>query len=152
MRHTTSELIPIGEKSGGSDVMANVVFVHGLGGNNRETWQYDKGDETSFWPQWLYDDLNSASGGMSRPVGVWSLGYPAEVFQVLFFSKERDDSVPQRARNMIDMLVSHRLADRPIVFVTHSLGGILVKQMLRSSRDAGNPRLGDFPKLALSTR
>lgn len=152
MLHTTSELIPIGEKSGGSDVMANVVFVHGLGGHNRETWQYDKGDETSFWPQWLYDDLNAASGGMSHPVGVWSLGYPAEVFQVLFFSRERDDSIPQRAWNLIDMLVSHRLADRPIVFVTHSLGGILVKQMLRSSRDAGDPRVGDFPKLALSTR
>lgn len=152
MAHTTSELIPIGENSGGSDVIANVVFVHGLGGDNRTTWQCDEKDEATFWPRWLYEDLNTSSGGTSLPVGVWSLGYPAEVFRVLFFSKVRDDSVPQRARDLIDTLVSRGLAERPIVFVAHSLGGVLVKQMLRSSRDAGNPRRGDFPKLALSTR
>ena len=32
MSHTTSELIPVGNHGGGSDVIANVVFVHGLGG------------------------------------------------------------------------------------------------------------------------
>ena len=41
MPHTTSELIPIGENRG-SDVIANVVFVHGLGGDNRTTWQCDE--------------------------------------------------------------------------------------------------------------
>jgi hypothetical protein len=152
MPHTTSELIPIGKTHRGSDVIANVVFVHGLGGHNRTTWQYNEKDEATFWPQWLYEDLNASNGGTSLPVGVWSLGYPAEVFRVLFFSKGRDDSVPQRARDLIDTLVSHSLAERPIVFIAYSLGGVLVKQMLRSSRDAGNPRRGDFPKLALSTR
>ena len=92
MQHTTSELLPVG-RSGGTDVIANVVFVHGLGGHNRGTWQCDKEDETTFWPRWLYDDLNAVSEGAFLPVGVWSLGYPAEVFRVLFFSKNRDDSV-----------------------------------------------------------
>jgi hypothetical protein len=151
MQHTTSELLRIGNR-GASDAVANVVFVHGLGGHNRFTWQCDERDDATFWPQWLYDDLNVPMEGSSRPVGIWSLGYPAEVFQALFFSKAREDSVPQRARNLIDTLVSHHLADRPIIFVAHSLGGILVKQMLRSSRDAGNARASDFPKVALSTR
>ncbi|HXK28697.1 MAG TPA: hypothetical protein VJ646_10625 [Candidatus Binatia bacterium] len=151
MQHTTTELLPV-SGSGNTDDIANVVFVHGLGGHNRGTWQFDSEDETTFWPQWLYDDLNARSESGFRPVGVWSLGYPAEVFRVLFFSKNRDDSVPQRARNLVDTLVSNGLGNRPIIFVVHSLGGILVKQMLRSSRDAGDPRVSDFPKLALSTR
>ena len=120
----------------------------GWGGHNCTTWQHDEKDKASFWPQWLYEDLNK----LSLPVNVWSLGYPAEFFRVLFFAKRIEDSVPQRARALIDTLVSHGLAERPIVFITHSLGGILVKQMLRTSRDAGNPRHGDFPKIALSTR
>jgi len=148
----TSELIPVGENSGSGDVMANVVFVHGLGGDNRTTWQSDEKDETTFWPRWLYEDLNASGSGTSLRAGVWSLGYPAEVFRVLFLSKDRDDSVPQRARDLIDTLVSRGLADRPIIFVAHSLGGVLVKQMLRSSSDAGPPRRGDFPKLVLSAR
>jgi triacylglycerol esterase/lipase EstA (alpha/beta hydrolase family) len=153
MQHTTTELLPVGSSGGTTDVIANVVFVHGLGGHNRGTWQSDSTNEETFWPQWLYDDLNARSeSGFRPPVGVWSLGYPAEVFRVMFFSKNRDDSVPQRARQLVDTLLSHGLANRPIIFVVHSLGGILVKQMLRSSRDAGDPRLSDFPKLALSTR
>lgn len=151
MQHTKSELMKIGANTT-KDVIANIVFVHGLGGHNRETWQCKKGDDSTFWPQWLYDDLNAPDGSTLPPVGVWSLGYPAEVFQVLFFSKARDDSVPQRARNLVDMLLGHRLADRPIIFIAHSLGGVLVKQMLRSSADAGNPRYKPFSRLAHSTR
>ncbi len=151
MQHTTTELLPVGD-SDTRNVIANVVFIHGLGGHNRGTWQCDRNDPTTFWPQWLYDDLNAESDSESRPVGVWSLGYPAELFRTMFYSRNHDDSVPQRARNLIDTLVSHGLADRPIVFVVHSLGGILVKQLLRSSKDAGEPTKSDFPKLALSTR
>jgi pimeloyl-ACP methyl ester carboxylesterase len=155
MPHTKSELTPIGETRRGNDVLANVVFVHGLGGDNQTTWQSDRKDKSAFWPQWLYQDLNGGGHDTQVPVGpvaVWSLGYPADVFRVLFFSKAPDDdSVPQRARDLLDTLVGHDLAERPIVFVAHSLGGVLVKQMLRSSSDASHHR-GGHHKLVLSTR
>jgi hypothetical protein len=142
----------VGETSSAKDVIANVVFVHGLGGDKYTTWQSDEKDKRTFWPQWLYDELNSPRNGTSpRPVGVWIMGYPADIFEVLFFSKKRVESVPQRARNLIGT-IDARLLERPLIFVTHSLGGILVKQMLRSSKDAGDPRRGAIPKLALSTR
>ena len=152
MAHTTSELIPIGNTSEDSSAVANIVFVHGLGGDSRTTWQQSENNEATFWPQWLYDELNHPDNGATLPVGVWSLGYPAEIFSVLLFSKAKIDSIPQRARNLIDIVISHKLANRPIIFVAHSLGGILVKQMLRSSIDAGCCSGSDYRKLALSTR
>jgi len=36
MQHTATELLPV-SGSGTTDVIANVVFVHGLGGHNRGT-------------------------------------------------------------------------------------------------------------------
>jgi hypothetical protein len=146
-----SELYPIGKSQETKDAIANLVFVHGLGGDYKETWQSDKKDPKTLWPEWLFDDLNENVSKGSPPVNVWSLSYPAEAFRVLFFSKAREDSVPQRARNLISILVTAGIADRPILFVTHSLGGIMVKQMLRSSVDARHQK-GDFVKLGLGTR
>ena len=141
-------LFPIGTTNKNKDVVANVVFVHGLGGHYQNTWQCRPEEPETLWPAWLYDDLNENA---SHPVNVWSLGYPAEAFRVLFFSKSREDSVPQRARSLMNILITHGLAERPILFVAHSLGGILVKQMLRGSVDARHQN-GGFAKLALSTR
>ena len=148
MWNRPAELLNIGESH--QDAIANVVFVHGLGGGPEETWQGNSKDPQTLWPRWLYDDLNGDSPDARPPVNVWSLGYPAETFRMLFFSKNRNDSMPQRARNLTDILINAEIADRPVLFVTHSLGGIMVKQMLRSSVDA--KQTSTSAKLATSTR
>ena len=150
MAHLETVFERLGPPGSNVNVLANVVFVHGLGGDARETWQADKNNPDTFWPDWLHEDLKSARG--AAPVGVWSIGYPAEIFEILFFTKDRKDSVPERARNLLDAISAYGLLDRPIVFVTHSLGGILVKQMLRSAVDSGQLPGARFRRLALVTR
>lgn len=115
---------------------ADVVFVHGLGGDAFDTWRQGKNTEY-FWPSWVGQEFPE--------VGVWSLGYAASPTKWArirgWFSKRTRDfghamSLPDRARQVLDLLVQHDLGKRPIMFICHSLGGLLVKQILRMSSDA----------------
>ena len=49
-----------------ADREADVVFVHGLGGDAKQTWHPD-GKPKDFWPKWIGEELPH--------VGVWSLDY-----------------------------------------------------------------------------
>jgi hypothetical protein len=122
-----SELIRVsgcenGERTG------DVVFVQGLGGNPREYWMSDKDDPSTFWPAWL---------GEERPdLGVWSLGYDAARFAWEGPAMPLSD----RAKNALAVLDTDGIGERPIVFITHSLGGLLVKQMIQNGMNLGVPR------------
>jgi len=104
----------------------DVIFVHGLGGSARGTWHpKEKQNDDNFWPKWLGEDFPD--------VGIWSLGYEVEPF------KWKGNSMPlaDRAKHILDLLDSYEIGERPLIFITHSFGGLLVKQMLRSARDFG---------------
>lgn len=109
-----------------ADRVADVIFVHGLGGDARTTW-HPKDQPEAFWPAWLGEDIAT--------VGIWSLGYAVNA------SAWKGHTMPltDRATNVLDLLDLDGIGHRPIVFVCHSLGGLLVKQMLRSASDFGNP-------------
>lgn len=97
----------------------DVIFVHGLGGTARGTWHpQEKQDDDNFWCAWLGEDLPD--------VGIWSLGYEVEPF------RWKGNSMPlaDRATNSLDLLDSYEIGDRPIIFITHSMGGLLVKQTI----------------------
>jgi hypothetical protein len=121
---------------------ADVVFIHGLGGDAFGTWRHGEGDDTS-WPHWLAEN--------SPDIGVWSLEHAADPSKPLgllagLFGKGGRDagqgmSLPDRAGQILDLmrLDRHFRGERPIVFVCHSLGGLLAKQILRQAHDnAGN--------------
>jgi hypothetical protein len=146
---------PVGKTTRGRDALANIVFVHGIGSGAASAWTAAERRETGSFPEWLSDDLE---GYVKAPVNVWLVDYPAEVFRVIFHSLQRSDSVPQRGRMLLDQAMAQELASRPVIFIAHSLGGIIVKQMLRSAADAeyyrqaqGTTNRGVF-SLALSTR
>ncbi|MCX7177066.1 MAG: alpha/beta fold hydrolase [Proteobacteria bacterium] len=103
----------------------DVVFVHGLGGDARETWTAANG---SFWPEWLASDL--------AEVNIWSLGYEASPLR---FGQAMP--IADRAVNAITQLQANGLGSAPVVFVCHSLGGLLVKQMIRKACDGGVPEM-----------
>ena len=107
----------------------DVIFVHGLGGEALSTWHpQERRDNNNFWPGWLGEDLPD--------VGIWSLGYEVEPFQW------RGNTMPltDRATNTLALLDSYEIGQYPVIFIAHSLGGLLVKQMLRHAQDFGTPQ------------
>lgn len=108
------------------DRVGDVIFVHGLDGNATETW-HPTGRVKDFWPKWIGEDIPH--------VGVWTVDYEARSL------KWSGSALPlsDRATNCLEKLVAAGLGERPLVFVTHSLGGLLVKQMLRHAKEMANP-------------
>ncbi len=137
-----AKLHPISKACDDPQRKADVVFIHGLGGDAFGTWRHGEGDDTS-WPHWLAHEFPE--------VGVWSLGHAADPSKPLgwlarVLGKGGADagqgmSLQDRAGQVLDrMRLDKRFrGERPIVFVCHSLGGLLAKQILRQAHDnAGN--------------
>jgi chaperonin GroEL len=108
------------------DRIGDVIFVHGLDGDARETWE-SRGKAISFWPEWLGADLGN--------VAVWAIDYEA----ASLVWKGRAMPLIDRATNVLDLCVNKGIGSRPLVFIAHSLGGLLVKQLLRHSLEYDNP-------------
>ncbi|HEV3499459.1 MAG TPA: hypothetical protein VGZ92_03995 [Bradyrhizobium sp.] len=62
-----AQIIHVGRGSG--DKRANVIFLHGFGGDLKGTWRHGLGDEF-FWPRWLAEDVPG--------LAVYSLGHDPE--------------------------------------------------------------------------
>jgi len=97
-----------------------VIFVHGIGGDHYETWVVSEGDEKVHWAKWLAE--------LRPSLRFWTLGYPASP------SLWDGSSMPLQdlAVNLLALLKANDLGKKPICFITHSMGGLLVKQMLRT--------------------
>ncbi|WP_050605920.1 triacylglycerol lipase [Ruegeria sp. 6PALISEP08] len=104
----------------------DVVFIHGLTGDPRDTWVSKQPDkEKVFWPSWLVEDIPGLC--------VWTAGYPASIFEK-FGDKEMH--LGARADHLLEHMATDGLGNRPIVFVCHSLGGIMAKAMLRAAKES----------------
>ena len=120
------------------DGLIDIVFIHGLTGSAHETWT-DKG--SGFWPEWLREDLQG--------ICLYTLGYPAALFEK-WAKKEMD--MYERAANVLEYFAGHGLGRKPLIFVTHSLGGILTKMILRKSCEAEDEdwkRVSEVTKLVV---
>lgn len=107
---------------------ADIVFVHGLGGHFWSTWHPQGSDkDTNFFPMWLGADFPD--------YGIWSMSYDSS--PVRFQGSEMPilDIAEYMATELVD---SNDSGERPLIFITHSMGGILVKQMLRNAQDYGD--------------
>lgn len=105
-----------------ANTSCDVIFVHGLGGHHHDTWTAKK---DTFWPAWLDEALPAAT--------VFTAEYDASPSAWL------GDTMPltDRAGNLLELFNVEGIGRRPIIFATHSLGGLVVKQLLRHSDSYG---------------
>src|SRR5438309_301413 len=103
---------------------ADIVFVHGLGGTSHGTWRHGKEGKTEhfFWPGELGKDLPN--------FGIWTVGYPAGLTAL----GKPGMIIEKRAGNLSQKLANAGLGVRPLVFITHSMGGLVVKSLIVGSR------------------
>lgn len=101
---------------------SSIVAVHGLGGDYKRTWTGAK-DKL-----WLQDFLPVQLEQENIAARVMSFGYNSSTV----FSKSVTD-IEDTAADLLIRLYDERQSKeeekRPIIFVAHSLGGIIVKKV-----------------------
>jgi hypothetical protein len=108
----------------------HVIFVHGLGDNGVSAWCREGNENGEFyWPRWLAEDIDS--------LAVYALSYPASRA-----SWNSGWPIAQAAVAALDRLLADSTIrasdDSPIVFICHSLGGLIIKKlMLVAEHDRG---------------
>ncbi|KAF2755764.1 hypothetical protein EJ05DRAFT_540420 [Pseudovirgaria hyperparasitica] len=107
----------------------DIILVHGLGGTSRSTWSKDR-DPENFWPgKWLPQEPEICTAR------VLSFGYDADwrstagktIFSITDFAKELLFSM-KFAKHGDKALEDLGIGQAPIIFIVHSMGGIVVKQ------------------------
>ncbi|MBK0127430.1 hypothetical protein IAE30_27170 [Pantoea sp. S61] len=109
--------------AGDREAGKHVIFIHGLGGNYKETWSCSR-EKNVFWPVWLADNKSD--------VCVWSVEYESKVTYFI------DDamSFKDRAANIAENLfIKKELKTGEIIFIGHSMGGLIIKQLIRIAED-----------------
>ncbi|KUL83945.1 hypothetical protein ZTR_06844 [Talaromyces verruculosus] len=110
------------------DPEIDIVAVHGLNGDAIETWTSSKGSERVCW---LRDSNLLPHFVNNARVLTW--GYTADITS-LFGRATSSDRILQHAQTLVEDLLADRelknATERPIIFICHSLGGIIVKRAL----------------------
>lgn len=140
--------------------VAHVVFVHGLFGHPRKTWtatatpgektggerpqDHPGGESTEhlahedgvFWPKTLLPAI-------IPDAKILTFGYDADVGG--FFSSTSQNTIHQHAENLLSDLADLRDTPAeqsiPLIFVVHSLGGLIVKDAINQSVSTVGTRL-----------
>ncbi|EPE35217.1 alpha/beta-Hydrolase [Glarea lozoyensis ATCC 20868] len=117
----------------GDEAEVDVVFVHGLRGHPKSTWEMlDPTDPTEsiFWPKDLLPETIKASR-------IFSFGYPtdfATFYPIVTPESIAHTTIDNHSSSLILKLANERrdtnTSSRPIIFVAHSLGGLVVANAL----------------------
>lgn len=102
----------------------NLVFLHGVDGHWRSTWEVF-GQSDTFWPEWIAQDFPD--------LDVWSLHYNASTLHWKFSGGTMP--LQDRAGNAIVQLDAEGIFARPTMFIVHSFGGLVFKSMWREACD-----------------
>lgn len=136
------------------DAKVDIVLVHGLNGDPRATWT--NALNGVFWPI----DLLPHALGDKTPANILVYGYNADVCSSSFScgggGSPSDNFIHQHAQTLVTSLTQFRIGEgtarNPIIWICHSLGGILVKRALLYSNDLrGAPHQRVYRSIYAST-
>jgi protein SERAC1 len=108
------------------DAIVDICFVHGLSGNRHSTWTAD--GESAPWPKTLLlPELSKAR--------ILTYGYNAYVV-----GGAGSNQLVDHAKNLLNDLAADRArqnaSSRALIFVAHSLGGLVCKKAMSLSRNS----------------
>ena len=112
---------------GGHEPRAAALFVHGLDGDPEETWNFHPRSRRTLWPVWLKEtlpDLAVHSIEYEASISRWGNGHALGI-------EERAASL--RSYLTAELKPGRRLHGLPLILITHSMGGLIAKAMLRKS-------------------
>lgn len=112
------------EKSDNNNKKENldIIFIHGLRGSFFSTWRIGENNESNWPSEWLPKSLDNYN------LRIISIGYPTHL--VTWGTARRDEDVISIANTVKYKLSLCGIGSNPIIFITHSLGGILAKELL----------------------
>tara|TARA_R110000787_G_scaffold25655_5_gene71999 strand:+ start:2889 stop:4187 length:1299 start_codon:yes stop_codon:yes gene_type:complete len=112
----------------------DIVFLHGLAGDRFSTWTNSEGE---FWPQIIAD--------MFANCRVYTCGFKSSKLSSL--KTGEGTSIMDLGSMIADGLICREVLAPKILFICHSLGGLVVKQMIRKCSDSADK---DFNELGRS--
>ncbi|KAK7514089.1 uncharacterized protein IWZ02DRAFT_493226 [Phyllosticta citriasiana] len=127
----------------------DIIFVHGLGGDRVNTWSSKPTDEDPdpvFWPKDLLPDV-------CKTARILSFGYDAD-YARSWLGKEipLETSLDEFCTSLLQSLAGlrnrTRTSGRPLLFVAHSLGGLVVANALfrQHGSDAASQNIAEATK------
>ncbi|KAK2737291.1 hypothetical protein FQN57_000375 [Myotisia sp. PD_48] len=135
-RNVTLKKYGLTELYSSDNPMVDIVFVHGLNGSSYNTWATTKKPDV-FWPS---DLLPQALQDLH--VRILTYGYDAKV--ATFMDGASKEKLHNHAEHLVGALVANRnlskTSENPIIFVCHSLGGLVVKKALSYSARVRNEK------------
>ncbi|KAL8670680.1 MAG: hypothetical protein Q9168_004801, partial [Polycauliona sp. 1 TL-2023] len=124
----------------------DVVFVHGLNGDPHNTWTSER--TNIFWPAQILPPILE-----EEKARVLVYGYDADVTS--FTDGASRDKIHNHAEHLVAELVANRrirkASARPIIWVAHSLGGLVVKRALIYSADIRGIKTEHLRSIFVST-
>ena len=119
------------------EAVVDIVFVHGLTGDRERTWTHPDAKGIPWPMEFLPSHLPDAR--------ILTYGYDAYVLRK--HCPATKNRVSEHARDFLNAIFAYRQGSstlgRPLIFVVHSLGGIVCKDALLRSRNAADKHLRD---------
>ncbi|ROW10617.1 hypothetical protein VMCG_01995 [Cytospora schulzeri] len=112
--------------------LVDIVTVHGLSGHPQNTWTNFTTEH--FWPlQSLPEDIPRSR--------IMAFGYNTSVSPLHNSTALISDIAKQLISHLHNKRTSESQKQRPIIFIAHSLGGIVIKEFLHIASNTGNEDL-----------